>query len=112
MIVLWLVDLREVYESIGARSEVTQLEGIIFPNQHVLDLDVLMIAPSLMDKLQSFQDREGDLKKLLLCESFILSFLEQVKQSAVGTVLHQNNKHLIFRISTSNGDQISTITGD
>ena len=79
MIVLWFVDLRKVYESIGARSKITQLESIIFANQHVFYLDVLVIAPSLMDKFQPFQDGEGYLKEFFLCESFVLSFLEQVE---------------------------------
>lgn len=112
MIVLWFVDLREVYEPIGARSKITQLESIVFSNQHVFYLDVLMVAPGLMDKFQPLQDGEGYLKELLLCESFILSFFEQVEQSTIGTVFHQNDEHLIFCVSASNGHQISTIAGD
>lgn len=71
-----------------------------------------MVAPGLMDKFQPLQDGEGYLKELLLCKSLVLSFFEQVEQSTIGTVFHQNDEHLIFCVSASNGHQISTIACD
>lgn len=87
-IVLAFVNLAEIDHSVRARAEIAQLERVVLPDQDVLDLDVLMVVASVVDRDNSSNYRVQNQEQLLLTKAFILMLLEQVEQSAVWAKLH------------------------
>lgn len=99
--VFCLADLLKIYESIRTGPEITQFESFVLTDKNILYLDVLMIHTNLVDIFQTLEDRVCDCDELFLAETFVFSCLEEIKESTVGAVFHEDHKYFVLYISVS-----------
>ena len=61
-----------------------------------------------MNIFESLEDGMSDKNKLLLREPLIFSRLQQIKECAIGTILHKYDKNLIIDIAISQSHKLSS----
>jgi len=67
------MNLSEIDDAIRAWAKITQFVRVIFADQNILYLDILVVESNLMYILQSIQNGVRNLKQFLFGESFIFS---------------------------------------
>jgi hypothetical protein len=74
VVIFRFIDLGEIDYSIGAGAKVTQFITIILAYEDILNLNILVVATSLVNLLQALENRGSNVEEFFLCKTFIFSF--------------------------------------
>jgi hypothetical protein len=74
VIIFRFIDLGKIDYPIGAGAKITQFITIILAYEDILNLNILVVATSLVNLLQALENRGSNLEEFFLGKTFIFSF--------------------------------------